>query len=65
MPSTNTRAMPQKVLRWPTHVTEVPVKVNVACAPGILENAVLPPLHGQLESLLHPALKLTDGSVSS
>src|SRR6267142_4723 len=66
-PSRDTRAMPVPVARPPIQVTEVPVKVNVACAPGVVENAAPPPLHGLLVSWLQPPLgvKVTDGSVSS
>src|SRR5690349_13104641 len=66
-PSRDTRAMPVPVARPPIQVTEVPVKVNVACAPGVVENAAPPPLHGLLVSWVQPPLgvKATDGSVSS
>src|SRR5882672_5472623 len=66
-PSRDTRAMPVPVARPPIQVTEVPVKVNVACAPGVVENAAPAPLHGLLASWVQPPLgvKVTDGSVSS
>src|SRR5882672_308187 len=67
VPSTDTRAMPVPRARPPIQVTEVPVKVNVAWAPCVVENAALPPLHDLLASDVHPPLGVstTDGSVSS
>src|SRR5690349_4922744 len=66
-PSRETRAMPVPGERPPIQVTEGPVKVKVACAPGVVESAAPPPLHGLLPSWLQPPLgvKATDGSVSS
>src|SRR5690349_3793412 len=65
-PSRYTRAMPLSRPRMPNHVTEVPVNVNVACAPGVMVSMALPPLHpNQPVSWFQPVPKLTDGSVSS
>src|SRR5258708_6660297 len=57
--------MPVPVLRPPIQLTEVPVKVKVACAPGAVETAAVPPLHDLLASDAHPDEKVTDESVSS
>src|SRR6266705_317473 len=64
-PSRDTRAMPVPGLRPPIQLTEVPVKVKVACAPGAVETAAVPPLHDLLASDAHPEVKVTDESVSS
>src|SRR6266704_730312 len=64
-PSTDTRAIPAWVPRAPIQVTEGPVKVNVACAPGVVETAAVPALHDLLASDAHPEVKVTDESVSS
>src|SRR6266704_4042527 len=64
-PSKDTRAMPVPGLRPPIQLTEVPVKVKVACAPGAVETAAVPPLHDLLASDAHPEVKVTDESVSS
>src|SRR6266699_2576620 len=64
-PSRDMRAMPVLVARPPIQVTEGPVKVNVACAPVVVENAAVPPLHEWLPSGVQPAVYATDGSVSS
>src|SRR5204863_7799400 len=47
-PSTYTLAIPVVLLRLPIQLTEVPVKVNVACAPAAGDAAVLPMLHALL-----------------
>src|SRR6266852_1637473 len=63
-PSTNTRAIPLSGPRMPIHVTAVPVKVNVACAPAVMDSMAFPPLHAnQPVSRIQPGLKPTDGSV--
>ena len=66
-PSTLTRAIPLLTLRLPIQVTEVPVKVNAACAPGTVDCTAAPPLHAnQLGSLgVQPGLKLTAALDSS
>src|SRR6266571_327993 len=64
-PSRNTSAIPVCVPRAPIQVTEGPVKVNVACAPGVVETAAVPALHDLLASDAHPEVKVTDESVSS
>src|SRR6266516_207980 len=64
-PSRDMRAMPVLAARPPIHVTDGPVKVNVACAPVVVENAAAPPLHDRLPSGVQPAVYETDGSVSS
>src|SRR5713101_3868864 len=55
-PSTDMRAMPDQGPRPPIQLTEGPVKVKVACAPGVVETAAVPPLHDLLASWLHPAV---------
>src|SRR5207247_1609540 len=64
-PSREMRAMPVLSARPPIQVTEGPLKVNVACAPVVVENAAVPPLHDRLPSGAQPAVYATDGSVSS
>src|SRR6266571_3533146 len=64
-PSRNTSAIPVRGPRPPIQLTEVPVKVKVACAPGAVETAAVPPLHDLLASDAHPEVKVTDESVSS
>src|SRR6266516_4013912 len=64
-PSRDMRAMPVLAARPPIHVTDGPVKVNVACAPVVVEYAAVPPLHDRLPSGVQPAVYATDGSVSS
>src|SRR6266702_1817258 len=64
-PSRDTRAIPACVPRAPIQLTEVPVKVKVACAPGAGETAAVPPLQDLLASDAHPEVKITDESVSS
>ena len=58
-PSRKTRATPFCGPRRPTHRTSVPVKVNVACAPGVAETWAVPPLQarGAWASAVQPALK--------
>src|SRR5260221_13935500 len=50
LPSRNRRAIPVWGVRPPIQLTEVPVKVIVACAPGALETAAVPPLQVLLVS---------------
>src|SRR5712692_363209 len=58
--------MPLSGPRIPSHATEVPVKVKVACAPAVCDSCALPPLHpNRPPSRIQPGPKLTDGSVSS
>src|SRR6266581_493834 len=64
-PSISTRAMPVPGLRPPIQLTEGPVNVKVAWAPGVAEAAAVPPLHDLLASDAHPEVKITDESVSS
>src|SRR5690348_6169324 len=67
-PSISTRAWPLSTLRMPIHVTDVPVKVKVALAPGIEDCTAVPPLHTNQSSALRltqPVLKVTEGSDSS
>src|SRR5258705_509938 len=54
-PSSNTLAMPDQGARPPIHLTDGPVKVNVASAPGEVETAAVPPLHDLLVSWAQPA----------
>jgi hypothetical protein len=65
-PSTLTRAIPPFSLRAPIHLTEVPVKVNVAVAPTAVDCMAVPPLHAKRSSVgVHAPLKLTAASDSS
>src|SRR5205809_3120160 len=48
VPSRDIRAIPVLLARPPIQLTEGPVKVNVARAPGAVENAAVPPLHEKL-----------------
>src|SRR5258705_9415894 len=50
VPSRYTFAMPVAALRPPIQVTDGPVNVNVARAPGVADNAAVPPLQGLLLS---------------
>ncbi len=43
-PSINTTARPRVGPRGPTHLTDEPVNVKVAVAPGSLDQATLPPM---------------------
>src|SRR5712671_5843212 len=59
IPSTEMRAIPVSGLRPPIQLTDVPVKVNVACAPGAAETVAVPPLHDRFPSFpagVQPAL---------
>src|SRR6267378_8288332 len=49
-PSRDMRATPVPDARPPIQLTEDPVKVKVACAPGVVENAAVPPLQVLLVS---------------
>src|SRR5713226_9647918 len=49
-PSRNMRAIPVPGVRPPIQLTEGPVKLNVACAPGVAETVAVPPLHDLLPS---------------
>ncbi len=42
--------MPDQGPRPPIQLTEGPLKVNMACAPGVVETAAVPALHDLLES---------------
>src|SRR5213593_1274332 len=64
-PSRKTRAIPAWGPRKPIQLTDVPVKVNVACAPAVVESAAVPPLHRADALPNQPAVYATDGSVSS
>src|SRR6266481_2295622 len=64
-PVNETPAMPVNRARPPIPLTECPLKVNVARAPGVVETPAVPPLHDLLESRLQPALEVTDGLVCS
>src|SRR5260221_8091510 len=57
--------MPVPVARPPTQATDVPVKVNVACAPAVAVAAAPPALQLRAGAALQLASKLTDASVSS
>src|SRR5438445_229092 len=64
-PSRYTLAIPVSLLRLPIQLTDVPVKVNVARAPGVVETVANQPLHDLLVSpAVQPAVKVTSGSVS-
>src|SRR3954468_1825655 len=64
-PSTLTSAIPLSLFRAPIHLTEVPVKVNVAVAPAE-DCMAVPALHPKLGSVgVHAPLKLTAASDSS
>jgi hypothetical protein len=62
-PSTLTSAIPFFLPRLASHLTEVPLKVNDAVAPGVEDCTAAPPLHPKPESLVvvlvHPALRVT------
>src|SRR5215208_6517239 len=66
-PSTLTKAIPPFLPRMLSHLTEVPVKVNAAIAPGCVDCTAAPPLQPARESLGDQApLRLTaDTSDSS
>src|SRR6185369_8913045 len=65
-PSTLTRAMPPFRPRLLSHLTEVPVKVNVAIAPFWLDSLAVPPLQPPRESLADQLpLKLTAATSDS
>src|SRR5947208_14686273 len=49
-PSRDMRAMPVLAARPPIQLTDGPVKVIVARAPGVVENAAVPALHDLLAS---------------
>src|SRR6267154_2592774 len=49
-PSRDTRATPLCVPRAPIQLTAVPVKVNVACAPGVVDTRAAPALHALSEA---------------
>src|SRR5437870_4355890 len=55
-PSSTTRAIPAWGPRKPIQLTDVPVKVKVACAPTVLDGAALPPLHAPLVLPSHQSL---------
>ena len=64
--STYTRAIPACGPRKPIQYADVPLKVNVARAPAVLDSMAEPPLHAlDVVSRVQPAVKLIDGSVSS
>ena len=50
IPSSDMRAIPVWGPRPPIQLTDVPVKVKVACACAVPENLAVPPLHGLLPS---------------
>src|SRR5581483_8767122 len=57
LPSRSTSAIPVSGPRAPIQLIDVPVKVNVACAPAVVETAAAPALHGLLPpSTLHPSV---------
>jgi hypothetical protein len=66
-PRLQERAIPLLPLRLPIQVTEVPVNVSVACAPGIIDCTAVPPLHANQSGLLctQPELNVTTVFVSS
>src|ERR1044071_5854373 len=65
-PSTLTVAIPRSLPRLASHLTEVPVNVNVAVAPVTVGTTAVPPLQPAWGSLgLQPGLKLAVPSFSS
>ncbi len=48
--------MPDQGARPPIQLAERPLKVNVACASGMVETMALPALHDLLVSELQPRL---------
>jgi hypothetical protein len=55
-----TRAIPEFLPRMPSHLTEVPVKVNEAVAPATSDCTAAPPLHPKRGSaFVHLLSKLT------
>src|SRR5437867_2748869 len=62
-PSSRTRTMPVCGPRRPIQLTDVPMKVNVARAPTVVETAAVPPLHAALVSpCVQPAVYVPDVS---
>src|SRR2546426_39035 len=64
-PSSTTRAIPAWGPRKPIQLPDVPVKVKVACAPAVADDAAVPPLHPAVELPSQPALYAAASSVSS
>src|SRR5258707_206789 len=65
-PSSDTRAIPVWDPRAPTQLTPVPVKVNVACAPGVVDIRAAPALHARSEApwvrpVVTPGMNVTTG----
>src|SRR5258706_371812 len=65
-PSRNMRAIPVWGPRAPTQLTPVPVKVNVACAPGVVDIRAAPALHARSEApcvrpVVTPGMNVTTG----
>src|SRR5689334_1815217 len=53
-PSTLTKAIPPFLPRMLSHLTEVPVKVNEAVAPGWVDSLAVPPVQPTTESKVDP-----------